>query len=199
MELRAIHDEAERLLRKEPLAWDPRMAHWIPEARFPATLEEASQGYYLYLHALVRLLRPRTVLELGTCEGGSAFFGMLALPEGSTLTTVDVGPRHPWQLGAFLYDLRLRRVLGDDLDLGIYDGNVPMGVDLLMVDTLHEYGHVKRELAIYLPLLSPGAVVVMDDVHLNEGMARAWDELPLERLEAGDRYHWSGLGIAKAS
>lgn len=174
------------------------MAHWIPKDRFPAALEEASQRYYLYLNALVRLLRPRTVLELGTCEGGSAFFMALALEQGATLTTVDVGPHHPWQLGPLLYDLRLRRVLGDDLDLGIYEGRPPQGVDLLFVDTLHEYGHVTRELELYLPLLSPGAVVVMDDIHLNEGMARAWDELPLEKLEAGDQYHWSGFGIAKA-
>lgn len=197
MDALGTHEAVERLLAEEPLAWDPRLAHWIPEARFPAALHEASQGYYLYLNALVRLLRPRTVLELGTCEGSSAAFMMLSLPQGSTLTTVDVGPRHPWQLGTMLYDLRLRRVIGDDLDLGIYRDDPPQKVDLLFVDTLHEEGHVARELEAYLPLLAPGATVVMDDTRLNEGMRRAWDGLALDKADAGDAHHWSGLGIAK--
>lgn len=181
-------------LCERPLAWDPRMAHWIPEDLFPQMLLENSQGYYLYLHALVKVLGAQNVLELGTCEGGSALFMMLALPEGGKLTTVDVGGMEPWQLAPFFGDARLRRVLGDDLDLSIYGDDPPRDVDLLFVDTLHEYNHVRRELDLYQPRLSAGGVLVMDDIHLNEGMDKIWDELPLLKLDLGGQFHWSGFG-----
>jgi predicted O-methyltransferase YrrM len=197
MTLEETHARVLNGLRERPLAWDPRLAPWIPEDRFPQALLENSQGYYLYLHALVQVLEPSRVLELGTCEGGSAFFMMLALPETGRLATVDVGPRHPWQLEPFLEDPRLRRLVGDDLDFGIYGNEPPEELDLLFVDTLHEYGHVRRELDLYLPRLKAGGFLVMDDLHLNEGMERAWAELPLEKLDLGGQFHWSGFGIAQ--
>jgi len=191
-----LHRCVERQLESEPLPWPSKLAHWIPENRYPMALSENSQSYYLYLHALVKVLSPQTVLELGTCDGGSAFFMMLGLGPEARLTTVDIGTNRPWQLEPFRQDPRLRVIVGNDLELSADEVGGAQTIDLLFIDTLHEEGHVKKELERYLPLVKPGGVIVMDDIRLNEGMERVWMSLDLPKVEVGPQYHWSGFGLA---
>jgi predicted O-methyltransferase YrrM len=80
-------------MAENPLAWEPRLRAYSLDEAFERTVAANGQAYYRYLHSLVRVLLPRTVLELGTCQGGSALFMLLALPEGSSLTTLDLGSR----------------------------------------------------------------------------------------------------------
>jgi len=56
------------------------MRRCAPSESYLQTIVSNDQAYYLYLNALVADTCPRTVLELGTCQGGSALFMLLALP-----------------------------------------------------------------------------------------------------------------------
>src|SRR5476651_2521884 len=85
-------------------------------------------GYYWLLYALVDVVRPKKVVELGRCLGTSALFMLGALPEGSTLITVDTTERGS-DLAHCLGDPRLQIILGNDLDLGIY-----RGIDITKID-----------------------------------------------------------------
>jgi len=195
--LEEVHKAVMDRMAEGPQGWDARMAPWLAEGSFLQMLEANSQRYYLYLNALVAETKPKRVLELGTCEGGSALFMMLALPAGASLTTVDIEEREPWQAKAFFGDTRLKRLVGNDLSLRVYGAHAPCDIDLLFIDTVHEYEHVAAELALYLPLMAPGGVVVMDDISISLGMKRLWEGLKLEKLDLGPTLHWSGFGIAR--
>jgi predicted O-methyltransferase YrrM len=196
--LSRLHASVLAAVRDRPQAWDPRMVGWLPEGAHLAHLDRQAQRYYLYLNVLVRQIQPNSILELGTCEGGSAFFMILALPDGCRLTTIDISDRHPWQLGPFLFDHRLRRVKGNSLDINVWGAEPLENIDLLFIDTLHEYEQVRSELALYLPHVRPGGIIVLDDIHLNGGMKRVWSELNLVKFDTGTDLHWSGFGIAQA-
>ena len=101
------------------------------------------------------------VLELGTRSGmsTSAFLAALEL-NGGHLWSIDVNDPdvpawwHENPLWSFLkaHDLSAEaRVFG------------PPQVDVLFIDTSHEYGHTLDELRAYVPRVVPGGVVLMHD------------------------------------
>ena len=69
------------------------------------------------------------------------------------------------------------------------------GIDLMFIDTEHNYEQIAQEYALYGPFLRNGAMVVLDDIHLNDGMTRFWNEIPHPKVDTGDALHWSGFGI----
>ncbi len=188
-----IHRGVLGLLAEQPQHYDPRMRPMVGSCDYPGWLERDSRLYYLYLNALVRVVRPHRVLELGTCQGGSTLFTLLALPVGADLCTVDIVDRADF-LKEFGGDRRLRRVVANDLDLSAVKPQD--GIDVLFIDTEHSYDQVSREWELYRPFLSPSAVVAFDDIHLNPEMERFWVELKLPKLDTGRQFHQSGFGLA---
>lgn len=197
--LLCLHHEATGFLEGEIPAYDPRIGRFVSEGKYEETLRSPSFAYYLYLRSLVEQTRPKTILELGTCEGTSAMFMLLALPEGSRLVTVDVERNAGKVLGPCLDDPRLTVLVGDDLDLRTFGDLDFAPIDLLYADTGHNYEQASREWAIYRRFLAPDGLAVFDDIHLYAGMDRFWAELPEPKLDAGARIHYSGFGIKLGS
>jgi predicted O-methyltransferase YrrM len=150
--------------------------------------------YYLYLLKLVKRIQPRKILELGTSIGRSANFMMLALPRASSLVTVDVGSFLRSDLFEFSNDPRLTIIFGNDLDEEVFS-KVGGGFDLLFIDSEHSFEQVTQEWDKYKSLLVDGAIVVMDDIRLNDGMSKFWDSLPFEKIDTGAGLHFSGFGL----
>jgi predicted O-methyltransferase YrrM len=146
---------------------------------------------------MVRTIKPKKVLELGTGEGGSALFMLLGLPADGTLITVERRSVPPQYLKHCLTDPRLKVVTGDANDLTIYQGLDLMGLDLLFMDSTTKYFQVKREWQLYEPFLKADAPVVIDDIHLNRDMELFWGELAAVKVDTAGVLHWSGLGIAQ--
>ena len=128
---------------------------------------------------LVRQLRPKLVVELGTGDGmtGAAIMG--ALLDGARFITVNwpnppSGDNPARYLGPWLFDQRLTQLWGDTRDVSHL---VPDGIDLLFIDSTHERGCAEAEWNLYRPKLKDGAVVVVDDLHHND-MLEFWDDLP---------------------
>ena len=115
------------------------------------------------LNLLVRELRPRRVLELGTFTGYSTLWMASALPEGGRLDTLEINDE--------LEDLireafrragvadRVRLVIGDALDV------------LPMVDETYDLVYIdanKRDYVAYyqevINLVRPGGLIVADNV-----------------------------------
>ncbi len=140
-------------------------------------------AYCRFLNGLVRYLQPKNVLELGTGEGWSALHMFLALPEDGRLTTINLpNPPCPDAVGEALdviSDCRLTRVLGDTRSQESVD-MVPDDVDLLFIDSTHDYATISQEWALYSPKLVDGAIVCVDDLSHND-MMRFWDALPYEK------------------
>jgi predicted O-methyltransferase YrrM len=177
------------------IKFDPRINIAMNEGEFEAMRSNNGCNYYFYLRNLVSQLRPRNVLELGTSIGRSGLFMMLALPPESKFTTIEMGSWMRGDLAPFFDDNRLRIVYGSDVDNAVYSPLELKDVDLLFIDTVHEIEHVKKEWSIYSKVLSPGALVVMDDIHLNDGMSTFWDSIPYEKMDVGLDVHLSGFGM----
>lgn len=137
------------------------------------------------LYALVRLLRPERIVELGVCSGvSSAHFlaglrrnhrGRLysidlpthqrgpALEPGEPRTALPPGLASGWSVPDALRDARW------DLRIGPSERLLPRlvaqldSVDLFLHDDLHTPAHLAFELETIRPKLSPGAVVLADN------------------------------------
>ncbi len=139
----------------EPVA-DGCMRFPEPFRMMSVSLEEGD-----FLHALVRMLRPRLVLELGTGLGVSAKFIAGALEKRARLVTVEPDP-----------DLRgrARGLLGNDaLVVDSADALVGETPDLVFIDS----GYARRaaDIAHWLADMPPGPFVVVHDA------ARGYEEL----------------------
>jgi predicted O-methyltransferase YrrM len=196
MKIRDLHED---ILRHPFPVYDEAMRSVFPERhQFNRYLAWKGNLHHLYLWALVRILKPAKILELGTGIGTGAFFMMCALPPCSRLITVELHPAPPPHLGFWDADPRLTKVIGDDLDLRIY-GDLDLGeTDLLFIDSDHQAPHVERQWDAYRSFLAPGAVAVFDDIHLNVGMSRFWDALAGEKIDTGNAIHESGFGLWRA-
>lgn len=145
---------------------------------------QASKAYTwaLLLHLLVRRLRPHTCLELGTCLGVSSAYQAAALElngEGRLVTLEGA---------ASLADLARENLAGLGLDrvevrtgrfhdtLGpVLEEYAP--IDFAFVDGHHDEDATLAYFERLLPCLSPGAVLVFDDISWSPGMERAWTKV----------------------
>jgi predicted O-methyltransferase YrrM len=119
------------------------------------------------------------VLEIGTEYGRSA----MAMADGmgtriDTLTTVDIADHAE----ARLLDGRkgVHRVIGDAMlppvmqrVLQLFDYKP---IDVLFVDSGHDYPTTMAHMGTYGALLQP-KIIVIDDIVLNEDMARFWADV----------------------
>lgn len=172
---------------------ESELARFVPELAAPDD-PPAGGGFHLandwypsvdaeLLYALLRHLRPRRLLELGS--GYSTLVAAQAARvnagEGRPLelTSVDAAPRETLLAGLDAA-VRLERDRAEDLPLARF-GELERG-DVLFVDTSHTVKHgseVNRLVLEVLPRLAPGVVVHFHDVFLPYAYPREWlvDEL----------------------
>ncbi len=148
----------------------------------------------------MRIERLSRILEVGTNSGGSIMSISKGLDErdiaASRLVTVDVIRKNDEGFNKYPH---ISRIQGDSLDekvvtkiIGIFDGEI----DLLYIDSLHEYKHTKKNINIYAGKLNP-RYVILDDIRQCEGMRKLWSEL-LEEL--GDNaFDASEIAIRKGA
>ena len=187
---RALATTALERIPPEERAWIARI-----ESRRPAVTELA-RGFadmcalwsvpkiWGRLHLrLVRELRPRTCLELGTAFGMSAAYQAAALEligEGRVVT-VEGEPRFVAIARETFEGLGLasrveQRVGAIEEVLGDVAGDVAP-VEFALLDAEHTERATVDAFETLLPHLAAGAVVVVDDIAINEDMSRAWNAI----------------------
>jgi predicted O-methyltransferase YrrM len=131
------------------------------------------------LTRLVRELRPRALLELGTGLGLSGAYqgASLELAGEGRLVTLDVHEAgRIAERGYAELDLaeRIEHVPGyiDETLPRVLERHGP--VDFAFLDAEHTESATTRHFDLVLPHLAPGAVVVLDDTNQTEEMRRAW-------------------------
>jgi len=160
---------------------------------------------------LIDLLKPRTVVELGTFRGASYCAFCQAVKELNLDTrcyAVDNWEGDPhngfYDQGVFedlklhhdpLYGSFSRLIRSDFEDALSYfrDGSI----DLLHIDGYHTYEAVSRDFANWLPKLSDQAVVLLHDIETYErdfGVWRFWQELKA-KYPCFEFKHGYGLGL----
>ena len=154
---------SERLVGRDA-ALDGALAS-AAEGGLPAIDVSPPQGKLL--HLLTRLVRARSVLELGTLAGYSTIWLARALPPGGRLLTVEVEPRY-----AEIARANVERAgVADSVDIRVgpaldllpqiqADGVGPF--DLVFVDADKQNNPAYVDWA--LRLTRPGSVIVVDNV-----------------------------------
>jgi predicted O-methyltransferase YrrM len=177
---------------------DPYLSHF--ERVNPAHLEnELKNGrkdnlYYQWLFCLVKLLKPKQIVELGSAAGISTIVFGVSKSKDCKLYTVDIDPSMAWKWMKNDCPNTLK-ILGDDLNMAIWPGNVNLGTtDLWFLDTLHTKEQLQKEIELYKPYWKRGTVVVLDDIRL-PGMFEIWNKLPYDKVENTNPCHYSGFGF----
>jgi hypothetical protein len=180
---------------------------WIPEREAPSAWTE----HVPFAFWLVDVLRPATIVELGT-HAGMSYSAMcqavkvLGLPARcfaidtwkgdehagfySEEVYRDLAAFHDPRYGAFS---RLVRSTFDDALSHFEDASI----DLLHIDGLHTYEAVRHDFLSWQPKLASNAVVILHDTNVRErgfGVFRLWEEI------SSDKPHFSflhghGLGV----
>lgn len=182
--------------------------------RLPARLAASTWAEHVpFAMCLVDLVRPRTVVELGTFYGVSYCAFCQAVKElqiAARGAAVDTW-RGDAQSGSFgdevLEDLRrhhdpsygsfsqlIQKDFADAVSL-FDDGSI----DLLHIDGCHTYDAVRRDYELWRPKISGRGIVLFHDTAVREndfGVWRLWEDLKRQHPERAFEFeHGCGLGL----
>jgi predicted O-methyltransferase YrrM len=167
-----------------PLEWEqPETPGWMRPCPLAEMTRASSKPpkWALLLFKLLRVFDPQVAVELGTCVGISTAYesAALKLNGGGKLFTfegapelADVAQRNLNQLGLAAEIVRgvFHETLGPALPrLG--------RVGYAFIDGHHDEKATVEYFRTLLPVLTPGALVVFDDIDWTSGMRRAWQAL----------------------
>ena len=113
------------------------------------------------------------VLELGTREGNSTAAFLTAVEKTGWVWSIDINPP---QVPDEWHSLPCWRFLqADDLSPQARAWAPPV-VEVLFIDTSHEYAHTLTELRVYGPRVRPGGVILLHDTEYGciGGEHRQW-------------------------
>jgi GT2 family glycosyltransferase/glycosyltransferase involved in cell wall biosynthesis len=196
------------ILEADSIAWLFRPSlFWVPERLVPSGWIE----HIPFAFWIVDVLRPRTIVELGTHTGVSysAFCqAVKTLGLSSQCFAIDTwkgdehsgfyseevylefSAFHDSRYGAFS---RLVRSTFDEALNHFDDGSI----DLLHIDGLHTYDAARHDYESWLPKLSPSAVVIFHDINVRERgfcVYKLWTEISSARPNF-TFLHGHGLGV----
>jgi predicted O-methyltransferase YrrM len=174
---------------------------WISD-RGPERFADVWPGeHYKLLSALVSVLQPKTVIEIGTATGMSALALKTALPDDGEIVTFDLVAWRDYP-GSVLKDvdfadgrLEQRR---DDLSTSAgWRANAELlrRAELIFVDAKHDGAQEREVVRGFDDVGLAGApIVVFDDIRVWRMLA-FWQELERPKLDVTSFGHWSGTGL----
>lgn len=130
--------------------------------------------------------RPDLILEMGTNKGGSALFlaNLCDILGQGRIISVDIlqapegVPQHP----------RIEYMIGSSTDPKLVDeirSRMEPGERIMVIlDSDHSAAHVRKELSIYSPFVTPGCYLVVEDTNVNgHPVYRSHGPGPMEALQ----------------
>lgn len=156
------------------------------------------RGEVTSLARRVAALAPRVIVEIGTRGGGTLFFWSQSSPELELLVSIDLpggihGGGYPEQSSKF-YRRFVSNCPNCRLELMRTDSQIAAtraalekllagrAIDFLFIDGDHRYEGVKKDFALYRPLVRPGGLIAFHDIRpniqdANTEVYRLWDEI----------------------
>jgi predicted O-methyltransferase YrrM len=156
---------------------------------------------------LVREKKPRTVVEIGTANGGSLFLFCQVVADNAQIVSIDLpngihGGGYPyWRAGVYqrfthssqkLVLLRADSHAPETLrELNTLLGN--QLIDFLFIDGDHTYEGVKKDFELHSPRVRPGGIIAFHDIakhfeHYNCHVDEFWNEVK-QRYEHQEFIH----------
>jgi len=157
------------------------------ETTGPCQFIKRPTNYYYFLAGFVRSQGMTRILEIGTHFGGAIMsmsrgLNKEGMPE-SKLVTVDIEFKN--QDGFKEYS-HIERITGDSLSEKVikkveecFEGPI----DLIYIDSLHEYDHTRKNIDVYAKLFNP-RYIALDDIRQCDSMAELWSALTREFKES---------------
>ena len=141
----------------------------------PRMVSGAFQGRVLSM--LSKLLRPKSILEIGTYTGYSAICLAEGLAEDGSLTTIDVNEENRWLALKYFKKTnnseRIESLVGNALEI---IPTLQTSYDLVFIDADKE--NYAAYFDMIVPKLKSGAIILSDNV--------LWSGKVVEKLEAKD-------------
>jgi cephalosporin hydroxylase len=166
--VRQTRDDHGELLQAYHEVWYNSKHTWNYTSFLGIGLMKAPNDLWAY-QELISEHRPRTIIETGTYQGGSALWfaylmDMLAI-EGGRVFTIDTEDRRK------CYHPRIVFLAGDSRDPVLAhsileDVQYPL---LVSLDADHSEAHVLAELEVYAPMTRPGDWIVVEDTNIAWG------------------------------
>lgn len=137
--------------------------------------------------------RPVRFLEIGVAKGGSLDLWRAYLGQGAEITGIDINPdcaKHDGISG------RVRIGSQDDPDFLKRVVAEMGGIDIVLDDGSHDSRHVLASLDVLFPLLAPGGVYMVEDMHasyfggLSGGYGRRGTAIETVKTMMDDLHHW---------
>lgn len=116
---------------------------------------------------IIHEVQPDLIIETGTAQGGSAYFmaDFLTTVGSGQVVSIDIDtspvrPTHP----------RITYLAGSSTDPAIIDEVRrlidPHNVVMVLLDSDHRHDHVRAELDLYAPFVSPGSYLIVEDTNI---------------------------------
>jgi hypothetical protein len=173
-------------------------------------------GHIPFVSWLVRVAKPRIIVELGTHSGNSYFSICQAVKQyetGSKCFAVDTwqGDAHAFTYGGEIFEMVQNHNLENYASISTllkmtFDEALSKfkdhSVDLLHIDGLHTYEAVKHDFETWLPKLAQGAIVLFHDTHVQKddfGVYKYWSELKKQYPHHFEFCYSHGLGVLQIS
>jgi predicted O-methyltransferase YrrM len=113
-------------------------------------------------------IKPKLIVELGVRTGQSTFvFERVAKLCNAFLLSVDIAlqqSKTKWQRSEFIQ--RDDLLVADDFPAWCMRNNLEPTIDVLFIDTSHEYHQTKEEIRKWFPFLSPRGVAFFHDANV---------------------------------
>ena len=159
--------------------------------------------HYRLLAALVSVLRPKLVVEIGTAEGNSALALAQELPPDGQVVTFDIVA---WQqyprsslMAADLSTGKLRQILADLGDPAVCAQYTDLlrAADLVFIDAVKDGVLERRILQNFSAVCFRNKpILVFDDIRL-WNMLKIWREIQLAKIDLTSFGHWCGTGLCE--
>ena len=173
------------------------------------------------LLTLVRELRPRRVMEIGTANGGTLLMWTRVAAPDAQLISLDLrggawgGGYGTWKAPVYrrfaLPGQRIDQVRGDSHAASSLERVRSLlggeRLDFLMIDGDHSYEGVKQDYEMYAPLVRSGGLVAFHDVAECDprhqcDVTRLWREVRARHAEQYEfiedpKQGWGGIGVVR--
>jgi predicted O-methyltransferase YrrM len=153
------------------------------------------------LYRLVAGLKPRNIIELGTCLGITTLYLQKAAP-GTKVYTLEGCP----QTAGIAKETFKKAGINDvELITGNFDNTLPDVInnldklDFVFVDGNHQKDATLKYFEWCLPKVHENTMLIFDDIYWSEGMKEAWNEIKSHpKVTVTIDLFWIGLVFFKA-
>ena len=158
---------------------------------------------YQWFPCLIEVIKPKQIVELGGAMGVGSIMMLQSKYQDFKLYSITL-PENKLEF-SYVVDKypNFYPIVGNDLDMNNWKDIDLSQTDLWYFDSEHTEEQLRKELGLYSPFFKKDAIVCFDDIHINDGMQKVWDEIRegkwgfSEYYDATDPLHWSGYGVTK--